>query len=92
MHLYYSHSRLLQEAWGSHFSPLFPESHDDPYEATAYDIAASNLPSLAISCRHPQAPLSACHRLPLQKGEFNSQCGDRCGSDIVLKCLGHSDT
>jgi hypothetical protein len=23
MHLYYSYSRLLQEAWGSHFSPLF---------------------------------------------------------------------
>jgi hypothetical protein len=25
-------------------------------------------------------------------GEFNTHCGDRCRSDIVLKCLGHSDT
>ena len=56
MHLYYSYSMFLQEAWGSHFSPLFPESHNDPYEATAYDIAASNLLLPTISCRHPPAP------------------------------------
>jgi len=90
MHLYYSHSRLLQEASGNHFSPLSPEPHDDPCEATAYDIAASNLPLPASSCRHPPppAPLSSC-RCPLpQKGEFNSQCGNWCGSDIVLKCFG----
>ena len=37
MLLYNSHSRLLQEAWEI--------THDDPREATAYDIAASNLPS-----------------------------------------------
>ena len=88
---YYSHSRLLQEAWGNHFSPLSHEPHDDPCEATTYDITASNLPLPASSpCHHPPlpVPLSSCCCPPPQKGEFNSQCGDRCGSDILLKCCG----
>ena len=51
--LYYSHSRPLREARGNH-SPL-PEPLDDPCEATAYDIAASNLPLPVSSCRHPPA-------------------------------------
>jgi len=88
---YYSHSRLLQEAWGNHFSPLSHEPHDDPCEATTYDITVSNLPLPASSpCRHPPlpAPLSSCCCPPPQKGEFNSQCGDRCGSDILLKFCG----
>ena len=90
MLLYYSHSRLLQEARGNHFSPLSPEPNDDPCEATAYDIAASNLPLPASSCHHPPllAPLSSCCCPPPQKGEFNSQCGGQCGSDVLLKCCG----
>ena len=34
---------------------------------------------------HLPSPLSACRRPLPQKGEFNSQCGDRCENDIVLK-------
>ena len=77
--------------WEVSFSTLFPKSHHDPYEATAINIAASNLPLPAVSFRHPQSPLFACHHPPPQKGEFNSQCGDQSGSEIVIIFLGHSE-
>ena len=56
------------------------------------------LSSATVVRRHrpflPPPPPSACHRpspcrRPLsKKGEFNSQRGDRCGSDILPKCCG----